>query len=55
MHKLTIDSKENIFLDDKKLDCIKAYELKHSAEQTAELRLILSVTISQVAFESKKK
>ena len=55
MHKLTMDSKESIFLDGKKLDCVKEYELKHSAGQPAELKVTLIVTVNQVASELEMK
>jgi hypothetical protein len=55
VHKLTVDSKGNIFLDEKKLEHVAGYELKCSARQPAELRIVLSVIVGQVAFESEKK
>lgn len=55
MHKLTMDSMESIFLDGRKLDCVKDYELKHSAGQPAELKVTLIVTVTQVASELEKK
>lgn len=54
MHKLVIDSKEEIFLDDKKLNNVTEYEIKHSAGQPAELKITLLVTMGQVASESEK-
>lgn len=55
IHQLIINSEGKIFLDDKRLENVTEYELKHSAGHPAELRITLLATIVQVASELEKK
>ena len=52
INNLTIATGEKLFIDGVELKSVESYELHHSAGNTAELTVKLSVIVNQVASES---
>ena len=54
MNKLSIVKDENgitVKLDDKKIDCVKKYQLKSSANELTELMLVLDVVLEELSLD----
>lgn len=52
---LSIDDKENLYLDGMKLRNVEKYVLSHSAPDEAEVTITLVVKVGQVGYELEKK
>lgn len=52
---LSIDDKENLYLDGMKLRDVEKYVLSHSAPDEAEVTITLVVKVGQVGYELEKK
>lgn len=54
LKKVSINEKEQIFLDGEELINVKGYSLRHSAGEPAEFTVTMDVIVGQVASEPEK-